>query len=79
MFRPDVKNDPNSAPIGLEDMIWLIVGWIILYGIIRWLRTDGSEYDKGLFDDSWWPVAILVAWPIVYWGLGHVHNWALTH
>jgi hypothetical protein len=78
-MHPDIERDPDDPPIGLEDVAWLITGWIVLYGLLRWLRTDGSEYDKGRFDDGWWPVAIGIGWPIVYWALGRIQNWAVLH
>jgi hypothetical protein len=40
--------------------------------LLKWLRTDGSDYSIKRFDDSFWPHAILIGWPAVYWPVSHV-------
>jgi hypothetical protein len=42
-------------------------GWSVLYSALKWLRTDGSDHSIKMFDDSSWPDAVLVGWPVVYW------------
>jgi hypothetical protein len=57
---------------GSQDFVWVVVGWAILYIVLNWLRTDGSDYSVRMFDDSSWPDAILIGWPAVYWIVSRV-------
>jgi hypothetical protein len=50
-----------------QDFFWVVVGWSVLYSALKWLRTDGSDQSIKMFDDSSWPDAVLIGWPVVYW------------
>jgi hypothetical protein len=56
-----------SLPPSNQDYFWVVVGWAVLYAVLKWLRTDGSNYSIKRFDDSFWPDAILIGWQAVYW------------
>jgi hypothetical protein len=53
-----------------QDFVWVVVGWAVLYAMLKWLRTDGSDYSVKMFDDSYWPDAISIGWPAVFWIVG---------
>jgi hypothetical protein len=55
-----------------HDYVWLVVGWAVLYAVLKWLRTDGSESSVKMFDDGPWPDAILIGWPTAYWLVSRV-------
>jgi hypothetical protein len=55
-----------------HDYFWMVIGWAVLYAALKWLRTDGSDCSVKLFDDSFWPDAILIGWPAVYWPVSRV-------
>jgi hypothetical protein len=62
---------PFTFP-GSQDFVWVVVGWTVLYTVLKWLRTDGSDYSVRMFDDSSWPDIILISWPAVYWTVSRV-------
>jgi hypothetical protein len=55
-----------------KNYFWVVVGWAVLYAVLKWLRTDGSNYSIKRFDDSFWPDAILIGWLAVYWPVSRV-------
>jgi len=61
-----------------QDYFWVVVGWAVLYAVLRWFRTDGSNYSIKRFDDSFWPDAILIGWPAVYWPVSRVRRGVVT-
>jgi hypothetical protein len=56
---------------GNHDVFWLVLGWTILYGVTRTLRTDGTNESFKTFDDSRWSLAIIIGWPLFYWLVSH--------
>jgi hypothetical protein len=54
-----------------QDVFWVVLGWTVLYGVIRTLLTDGTNESFQTFDDSQWPLAILFGWPVLYWLVSH--------
>jgi hypothetical protein len=54
-----------------HDVLWIVIGWAVLYGAVRTLLTDGSDESFQTFDESQWPRAILFGWPALYWLIGH--------
>jgi hypothetical protein len=64
------RTGPSDGPANLPDqprLFWVVVGWSVLYSALKWLRTDGSDQSIKMFDDSSWPDAVLIGWPVVYW------------
>jgi hypothetical protein len=48
-----------------------VIGWAVLYGVVRALLTDGSDASSRMFDKGRWPLAILFGWPALYWLISH--------
>ena len=57
---------------GSQDFVWVVVGWAVLYAVLKSLLTDGSDYAVKMFDDGRWPDAILFGWPAIYWTISRV-------
>jgi hypothetical protein len=66
-FRYDLLGYPSN-----EDFIWVVAGWAVVYSTLKWLRTDGSDHSVRVFDDGWWPDAVLIGWPTVYWVVSRI-------
>ena len=71
MPRPSLADELTRFPSN-EDIVWLVVGWALLYAYFQILHSDGSDSSIKNFDDSRMPNAVLIGWAAVYWLLSRL-------